>query len=162
MSVMSWLHDEPTRKGSLRNLLIFETMRDGRFDLMIEYAKLQFGFYAAQLQLNEAGRAVFSGKINKLDQLDLSVFIAAVPDEGVLVIDDAHADSRFALDPATGMPQLCRFYAGLPLTLRDGTRAGTLSVADWRPRSLAEADIAHLHDLARIVSDDLAMMQRID
>jgi GAF domain-containing protein len=53
-----------------------------------------------------------------------------------------------------GDPHL-RFYAGAPLTLSDGTRAGTLCVIDYRPRVLSKDQLAELRRLAGLVSEEL-------
>lgn len=52
----------------------------------------------------------------------------------MLVVPDAHADARFADNPlVTGDPRV-RFYAGAPLTVRDGLVLGTLCAIDHQPR----------------------------
>ncbi len=48
-----------------------------------------------------------------------------------------------------------RFYAGAPLTLRDGSRVGTLCIADRRPRLLTTLDLDALRALADQVVDAL-------
>lgn len=48
-----------------------------------------------------------------------------------------------------------RFYAGVPLTTRDGFNLGTINVIDQQPREVSPAEIATLQDLAGIVIDEL-------
>ena len=48
-----------------------------------------------------------------------------------------------------------RFYAGVPLTLSDGHRVGTLCIMDHRPRVLDDAQIERLEQLGRMVEADL-------
>jgi GAF domain-containing protein len=62
-------------------------------------------------------------------------------------VPDAVQDSRFAENPAAAAFHI-RFYAGAPLTLADGSRIGTLCIADHRPRHLDADDVEALRDLA--------------
>src|SRR5204862_68889 len=47
-----------------------------------------------------------------------------------LQVPDTLLDARFADNPAVVGPTRVRFYAGVPLALPDGSRVGTLCVAD--------------------------------
>src|ERR1041385_3858214 len=61
---------------------------------------------------------------------DTSLGASDVPCASLRVIPDARSDGRFATDPLViGGPGI-RFYAGAPLEMPDGSRIGTLSVAD--------------------------------
>jgi GAF domain-containing protein len=45
-------------------------------------------------------------------------------------------------------PARIRFYAGAPLTLENGSRIGTLCIADHRPRLLDDTELDALRHLA--------------
>lgn len=143
MSVVYWLRDSVTRRASLRNLLIFETMSEGRFDLLVEYAALQFGVFAAQLDLDSKFRSIYRGAAEWRAPHDLSLFTQAMPPRGSLVVADSHAEPRFSRDPATGARPFFRFYAGIVIDLADGSRAGVLSLADIRGSAEIRAKIGH-------------------
>jgi len=60
----------------------------------------------------------------------------AIEEQGISIIGDAKADERFADNPlVTGDPNI-RFYAGSPLTTKDGFNVGTLCVMDFEARGL--------------------------
>ena len=80
---------------------------------------------------------------------------SAVLRDDVLVVPDATRDPRFQHDPlVVGGPRL-RFYAGVPLHGRDGSRVGALCVLDVEPRELARAQLDTLVDIARQVEREL-------
>ena len=73
-----------------------------------------------------------------------------------LVIPDARADERFADLPIVVDRQGIRFYAGVPLTTRDGFAVGTLAVMDTHPRgSCSDAQLSALLDLGAILEEEL-------
>ncbi|ABM61894.1 GAF domain-containing sensor histidine kinase [Halorhodospira halophila] len=82
-----------------------------------------------------------------------------------LVVTDTHADPRFADHPlVTGPPHL-RFYAGVPLVVEGGARIGTLCLGDRQARTLSDAELATLQELAEVVVDEFELRranQRLD
>ena len=75
--------------------------------------------------------------------------------DGLEVVPDALLDPRFADIPlVTGEPYI-RFYAGQPISLEDGSRAGTLCLLDHRPKELDDATLRLLGDLALLVQREL-------
>ncbi len=73
----------------------------------------------------------------------------------VFQVPDALEDPRFADNPAVSGPIRVRFYAGVPLALADGSRVGTLCVADHRPRMLDDRQVEELCRLAALVVAEL-------
>lgn len=76
----------------------------------------------------------------------------------VMVVDDARLDPRFAANPAvTGAPDV-RFYAGAPLTTKDGHNLGALCVIDNKPRPRPDDMLLEqLVLLASIVVDEFEL-----
>ncbi len=54
-----------------------------------------------------------------------------------------------------------RFYPGVPLTTPDGYNLGTLCVIAKIPRTVSEADVATLADLAAMVVDELELRRAV-
>jgi PAS domain S-box-containing protein len=73
--------------------------------------------------------------------------------DGVLVVDDAATDARFAGHSLVGGEPAIRFYAGVALRSARGDAVGALAVLDRRPRSLDDAQRAALTAIADAVVD---------
>lgn len=94
----------------------------------------------------------------------------AIQNDDVMIVEDAHADARFAENPlVTGDPHI-RFYAGAPLTVAQNVRLGTLCVIDRKPRQLTAAQLKALEVLRdavvtqlelRRAAEDLKMLQNL-
>ena len=60
----------------------------------------------------------------------------AIEEQGVSIVGDAKADYRFVDNPLVTGDQGIHFYAGAPLTTKDGFNVGTLCVIDFEARGL--------------------------
>jgi diguanylate cyclase (GGDEF)-like protein len=79
----------------------------------------------------------------------------AISGEGILHVEDAQDDERFADNPlVTGEPRI-RFYAGCPLRV-EGFTLGTLCLIDQQPRAFTADDASLLRDLAAVAEQNLA------
>ena len=86
---------------------------------------------------------------------EMSLCAHAILGDDVLQVEDTLADPRFADNPLVAGEPRFRFYAGMPLTLDDGSRVGTLCVADYRPRHLDDDQLAALRRVAASVTTEL-------
>lgn len=151
--------DEPERLRALQALGLLDTPPEERFDRLTRLAAALFAVPIALVSLVDRDRQWFKSR----QGLDLAetpreaAFCAhAILGPDVLLVPDAQADPRFADNPlVTGEPRV-RFYAGVPLRLPDGSRAGTLCLNDTRPRDLDEKQIGLLRDLGALVERELA------
>lgn len=76
----------------------------------------------------------------------------AILQDQVFEITDAQRDARFAANAlVTGAPGI-RFYAGAPLTMRDGQKVGALCVIDTQPRQLTDDQRRILLELSQVAS----------
>lgn len=82
---------------------------------------------------------------------DISFCGHAILSDEPMIVPDATRDRRFAGNPIVlGQPHV-RFYAGVQLYSVDRMKIGTLCVLDHQPRTVDQADLECLRDLARMV-----------
>lgn len=150
--------DEPDRLAALHALGLLDTEPEERFDRWTREACATLSVPMAVVSLVDAERQWFKSRQGVADRessRDESLCAHAILGDDVFQVPDLLADDRFADNPATAPPNSIRFYAGVPLVLRDGSRVGTLCVADRVPRVLDAAELAHLRALAGQVLKEL-------
>jgi GAF domain-containing protein len=150
--------DEAERLAALHGLGLLDTPAEERFDRWTREAARLLDVPVALVTLVDADRQWFKSRQGMpLAQTprDESLCAHAILDDDVLVVPDLLEDDRFAENPATAPPYSIRFYAGVPLVLGDGSRVGTLCVADQRPRSLSADELDELRRLAAEVQREL-------
>lgn len=154
--------DEGARLDALHALEVLDTPPEERFDRVTRIAAALFDVPMALVSLVDAERQWFKSH-HGLDATETPREMAfcghAILNDDPLVVPDAHRDARFADNPLVTGPPHVRFYAGVPLRVRDvaGTRAavGTLCVLDHRPREIERDQLRLLCDLATLVEDEL-------
>ncbi len=150
--------DEAERLAALRGLDVLDTAPEARFDRHTDEIAAALDVPVALVSLVDADRQWFKSRRGiAVEQTprEMSLCAHAILDAEVLQVDDTLADPRFADNPlVSGDPRL-RFYAGMPLTLDDGSRVGTLCVADYRPRHLDDDQLDSLRRVAALVEQEL-------
>jgi hypothetical protein len=77
--------------------------------------------------------------------------------DDVMVVPDATLDPRFQNNPFVAGKASVRFYAGAPISFRDGLRVGSVCLIDRHPRQFRESERKVLQDLAQIVNGLLSV-----
>jgi len=155
--------NEAARLASLRALGVLDTAPEPEFDALVAIAARLFGTPVSLISLVDAQRQWFKANLGlpgtSETPRDIAFCAHAILGDAPLVVPDAAADPRFRDNPlVTGEPGI-RFYAGAPLTLADGTRAGALCVIDRQPRTLGPEQLDALQRLALVASRVLAARQ---
>jgi PAS domain S-box-containing protein len=149
---------EAARVEALRGLGLLDTPAEERFDRITRLTSALLDMPIALVSLIDLDRNFIKACVGLSATevpLSTSFCAVAVASDQPLVVQDARLDPRFAhFATVVGDPNI-RFYAGHPVRTSTGIAVGTLCVADTRPRTLAEPQLAQLADLASIVEDEL-------
>jgi EAL domain-containing protein (putative c-di-GMP-specific phosphodiesterase class I)/GGDEF domain-containing protein len=146
----SW--DEDARLAALQQLDLLDTAPTEAFDRITRIAAQIFSLPIAAVSLTASDRQWFKSRVGvdhssiprdkaPCAQVAASSEALVVPD---LLLDPCYRDSPLA---STGV----RFYAGAPLTTREGFCLGSICVLGPEPRQASESEMASLHDLAAMV-----------
>lgn len=154
MSIGRFGYQEAFRLDSLRDLDILDTPAEEQFDTVAQLAAAVCETPIALISLVDSNRQWFKAQVGlpgvTETPRDVSFCSHAIRQEDVFEIKEATLDPRFADNPlVTGEPFI-RFYAGAPLTLKDGSRIGTVCVIDTVPKKLSDTQREALEDLARL------------
>lgn len=150
--------NEQDRLAALHNLAILDTLPEPRFDRITRVAAAAFGVPIALVSLIDVDRQWFKscyGMNTSETSRDIAFCAHVVHQKSELIVADTLRDDRFADNPLVlGEPHI-RFYAGAPLTLKDGNCIGTLCLIDTRPRELGSNDMDMLLDLRDLVLEEI-------
>ncbi len=152
--------DEEKRLSLLRACNILYTPAEEAFDDVARLAADLCGTEIALITLVDSDRQWFKARVGVTQTdtaRDLSFCGHCITGHHPLVVEDTLLDPRFADNPlVTGSPNI-RFYAGVPLSLEEGSAIGALSVADRAPRTLTARQLEALTRLAKQISRELRL-----
>ncbi len=150
-------NDEEHRLDALHALELLDTPPEERFDRYTRIAAALFGVPVALISLVDRDRQWFKSRQGlevAETSRDMAFCAHAIMSDELMLVEDALNDGRFADNPLVTERRV-RFYAGAPLRLGDGARAGTLCLMDHRPRRLDDNQQALLRDLGNLVEREL-------
>ncbi len=154
--------DEEQRLEALRRYGTFGLLRESVFDDIARMAAFICRTPISLISLVDSNRQWFlsqSGIDACETSRDASFCAHALVGTGMLVVEDAREDARFARNPwVTGEP-FVRFYVGAPLLTPDGYALGTLCVVDHEPRRLTAEQKDALLSLSRLVMTQLELIR---
>jgi signal transduction histidine kinase len=152
--------NERERLDAVRRYEILDTPPDGAFDRITALAARIFDVPISIVSIVDSDRIWFKSRhgvdIEETGR-DPGLCASAILQYEPWVVTDASVDPRTLTNPLVVGELGLRFYAGAPLTTRDGYNLGTLNVIDSEPRELTRPEIATLNDLAAIVVDQLEL-----
>ena len=153
--------DAPNEAGRMEAVLrydLLDTPPDGTFDRITAVAARVFGVPFAIVSVVDTDRIWFKSRHGvDVEQLgrDPGLCASAILHDEPWIVEDARADPRALANPLVAGDFGMQFYAGVPLTTRDGFNLGTLCVMDVKPRTVTADEIATLEDLAAMVMREL-------
>ena len=146
---------ETDRLIALSAAHILDSGPSPEFDTVVALVRDVLNVPICLVSLLDANRQWFKAKcgldVDGTDR-DIAFCSYALLSDEVLIVEDTHADARFAINPlVTGDPHI-RFYAGAPLLVSPGVALGTLCVIDTEPRRMEPSEVLLLRRLAQIVT----------
>ncbi|KEF42116.1 MAG: diguanylate cyclase [Cyanobium sp. CACIAM 14] len=151
---------EQERLEALREYRILDTPPEQAYDDLTALAAFICDVPIALVSLVDRDRQWFKSSIGleaRETARDISFCAHAILEDDILVIQDAHRDSRFATNPLVVCAPNVRFYAGVPLLSPEALPLGTLCVIDHAPRDLTAGQIQALKSLARQVVSQMEL-----
>jgi GAF domain-containing protein len=156
--------DEAERLQALADLQILDTKPEPSFDRITDLAKILFDMHACAISLVDHDRQWFKSSFGfgctEMPREQSFCTYTILSDEP-LILPDTALHPMFKNHPlVTGEPHV-RFYAGIPLNTRAGSKVGALCVLDTKPRpDWNRLRTKILSDLAALVCDQLESRSR--
>jgi len=151
--------NEKERLAALYSYDILDTLPEKEFDEITKIAAQICGTPIALVSLIDTSRQWFKshhGLSTSENSRALAFCAHAIhtPNE-LFIVEDATKDDRFTNNPLTINPPNVVFYAGSPLTTKEGLPLGTLCVIDTIPRELSDNQKESLKALSNHVMSQL-------
>ena len=158
--------NEEARLDALRRLNLLDTAPSEAFDRITRMASQLFGLPIAAVSLTDHDRQWFKSRIgveHTSIPRDKAPCAEVAESSDFLVIPNMLDDPwyRDSLLARNGI----RFYAGVPLTTREGHGLGSMCVLGTEPRQISASELTSLTDLAAMVMAQIELQHafgRID
>ena len=153
--------NEYSRLQALRALNLLDTAPSESFDRLTRLASRIYSAPISAVSLTDSDRQWFKSRVGCGTQIPrLKAPCAEVTRcNRLLVVPDITADPRFVGSYLAD--QGVRFYAGAPLTTRDGYTLGAMCVLDVEPREATAVDTQALTDLAAMVMAQIELQHSL-
>jgi len=158
--------NEDKRLEILEQYQIMDSLAEAAYDEIVAVASEIFDTPMALITFVDDDRQWFKAQTGMTMQETARehAFCAhTILDDGILVVEDARKDPRFATNPyVLGDPNI-RFYAGAPIKVKNTVNLGSVCVLDSKPRQittkqekllkLLSSQVSHLLELRRMTAD---------
>ncbi len=145
---------ELQRMKVLKHYDILDTPPDGSFDKITRLAAKLLNVPIALVSLVDTDRIWFKSRYG-LDVPQIShdpgLCASAILSDDIYLVEDAIKDPRTLANPLVAGDFGLKFYAAVPLKMKEGYNLGTLCVLDKHPRKLTEVEKDTLQSLADMV-----------
>jgi PAS domain S-box-containing protein len=163
MKVSSAMMNEEDRIASLYQLKIIDTPAEEDFDDIVALAAQICDTPVSTIAFADKERFWFKAKFGieiKETPTANSFCTASSPDDDLMIVPDALADTRFNDNQLVKKYGIV-FFAGIPLINDEGFRLGYLCVMDKKSRTISDLQISGLRILARQVAILLRLRSKI-
>lgn len=151
---------EKERILSLKKYDILDTPPDGSFDRITRLAAILLEVPIAIVTLVDTDRIWFKSRYGlDVQQIgrDPGLCASAILSDNFYEVNDAPSDPRTLANPLVASQFGLRFYAAVPLKVKDGYNLGTLCVIDKKSKKLQPKQVETLQYLADILIDQLEL-----
>ncbi|RYZ89649.1 MAG: diguanylate cyclase [Proteobacteria bacterium] len=156
--------DEKARLATLSSYRILDTLPEKAFDDLTALAAQICNTPISLVTLIDNERQWFKSKLglgmSQSHRIDSFCAHALYRPDEILIVPDAHLDSRFFNNPLVTEDPFIRFYMGAPLVAPTGEVLGNLCVIDIQPRQPTLDQQKCLQALARQTMAQLELRRR--
>ena len=146
--------NENTRIATLRKYQILDTPRERAFDHITKLTTKVLNVPIAIISIVDTDRIWFKST-HGIDVTQIfresGLCASAILGKEIHIVEDALTDVRTKENSLVTSEFGLRFYAGVPLTVKNGKNLGTLCIIDKKPRNLTAKEISLLKDLGDLV-----------
>lgn len=154
--------NEQLRLQQLKNLNILDTPIEERFERITRMVCRSLGVPISAISLIDNDRQWFKSvqglNVNETPR-NISFCGHAIMEDTPFIISNALEDERFHDNPLVSEAPSIRFYAGIPITIADNIRIGTLCAIDSKPKVLTPEELEVLKDLCEILKNEILYME---
>lgn len=154
------LHDEAGRLRALKRYGVLDTGREQNFDAITSLVCSVLDVPICAVSLVDEDRQWFKSSVGlDVDETtrDVSFCDHTIRARGVMQVEDATADPRFADNALVTSAPNIRSYVGAPLVSPDGYQLGALCAIDRKPRSFNADQRAMLERFSGLVVEQLEL-----
>lgn len=148
-------NNEAERLKELHSLRLIEGLPDEDLDLITKLASDICETKISLVTLIDSKTQFFKSKHGvEIDKTSRDVAFcghAINSPEKMLIVNDAKEDERFKDNPLVTSDPNIAFYAGMPISTKQGSALGTLCVLDSKPKVLSTSQINALKSLTKLV-----------
>lgn len=148
------------RIKALKKYEILDTPPDGSFDQLTKLAAKLLDVPIALISLVDTDRIWFKSRfgldVSQIDR-DPGLCASVILSDKIYLVEDALTDIRTLANPLVAGKFGLRFYAAIPLKVREGYNLGTFCVIDKKPRKFTTLQTEILQSLANIVIDQMEL-----
>jgi two-component sensor histidine kinase len=152
--------NETGRLAAIHRYDVLDTPPDGAFDRVTSLAANLFSTPISIISIVDTDRIWFKSHHGvDAEQIDREpgLCASAILHDSAWLLENAELDPRSLANSLVAGAFGLRFYLGVPLRTHDGFNLGTLCVIDREPRTVSQAQIDQLTDLASIVMDQMEL-----
>lgn len=151
---------EAERIKALKKYDILDTPPDGSFDQFTKLAAKLLDVPIALISLVDTDRIWFKSRyVLDAPQIDRdpSLCASVILSDEIYLVEDALTDIRTLANPLVAGGFGLRFYAAVPLKVKEGYNLGTFCVLDKKPRQFTSLQKEILQSLGNMVIDQMEL-----